>query len=65
MGGMNIALRYVKGDKKQGLAIRISRIEGGGVLRHSAFLVTDLRRAYIGQYYPPVVCISTTIVSYR
>ena len=59
IGGMNIALRYVKGDKKQAWRDTHLRIEGGGVYAiQRAFLVdwyfVDRTLVTNRQYYPPV-----------
>ena len=59
IGGMNIALRYVKGDKKQAWRDTHLRIEGGGVYAiQRAFLVdwyfVDRTLVSNRQYYPPV-----------
>ena len=59
IGGMNIALRYVKGDKKQAWRDTHLRIEGGGVYAiQRAFLVdwyfVDRTLVTSRQYYPPV-----------
>lgn len=56
---MNIALRYVKGDKKQAWRDTHLRIEGGGVYAiQRAFLVdwyfVDRTLVTNRQYYPPV-----------
>ena len=56
---MNIALRYVKGDKKQAWRDTHLRIEGGGVYAiQRAFLVdwyfVDRTLVTSRQYYPPV-----------
>ena len=59
IGGMNIALRYVKGDKKQAWRDTHLRIECGGVYAiQRAFLVdwyfVDRTLVTSRQYYPPV-----------
>ena len=59
IGGMNIAQRYVKGDKKQAWRDTHLRIEGGGVYAiQRAFLVdwyfVDRTLVTNRQYYPPV-----------
>ena len=59
IGGMNIALRYVKGDKKQAWRDTHLRIEGGGVYAiQRAFLVdwyfVDRTLVTNRQYYPPI-----------
>ncbi len=59
IGGMNIALRYVKGNSRQGWRDTHLRIEGGGVYAiQRAFLVdwyfVDRTLVTNRKYYPPV-----------